>query len=62
MPILLSTMSDHTSNPDYAGHGNDLRPWIIAVVMIGAGLGLLFWDNDQSDNSPAPLVVVSHIR
>ena len=53
-------MTDSTLNQSYADKLNVLRPWIIAVVMVAAGLGLLFWDSDPSD-APS-LVVVSQIR
>jgi len=55
-------MTDSTLHPTYADKENVLRPWAIALVMVAAGLGLLFWDSDPSRNTPPSLVVVSQIR
>ena len=55
-------MTDHTLNEARADKGSVLRPWVIAVVMIAAGLGLLFWDNGPADNTPPSLIVVSQIH
>ena len=61
MPHPQGPMTDSTLNHS-ADRGNVLRPWIIAIVMVAAGLGLLFWDSDPSDGQPAPLVAISQIR
>jgi hypothetical protein len=55
-------MTDNTLNHTHADKGSDLRPWVLAVVMVAAGLGLLFWDNDPGDGTPAPAIVISQIR
>ena len=55
-------MTDSTLHHTYADKGHVLRPWAIAVAMVAAGLGLLFWDSDPSNNTPPSLVVVSQIR
>ena len=56
-------MTGNTLDDTYADQGSVLRPSLMAVVMIVAGLGLLFLDNDRgSGGNPLPLVVVSQVR
>ena len=51
-------MTDNTLGK--ADAGGVLRPSLLAVVMIAAGLGLLFLDNDKnSGNTSSPLMAVS---
>ncbi len=60
---MANSTFNHASPGNHASPNNgDLRPWVIALVMIAAGLALLFWDNHPSDNTPSPLVAVSRLH
>lgn len=55
-------MTDNTRDHSHADQRSVLRPWALAVVMVAAGLALLFWDNDPGNSSPSFFTVFSRVH